>query len=116
MRVVHCKNGWKYEDLSLVGPGSIPTPVGKSIYWHDVDNALEFNIKKKEEFLARELVYWKRNKHEMSSQRDKAEKRPISEDNRMQTFFNKLKCDKFHWYKNNHGKPGDKYMLPRPRR
>ena len=111
MRVLKFKEKWDMKKPGLVFNDKVSVD-GKLTYWLALDAALEFNIGKRQEYLARQLV----NKQKNDMQKDG-----------MQKFFlrhketgEKITNDRFHWHKSGqledrrHNK-NNKFILPRPK-
>ena len=109
MQVLLLKS-WNFNDDDLVLENKMLSAIGKGMFWKAVDDALKFNIEKKEEHLARVLLAQKKIKDEMANQRRIAQKRPHIEENEdpVEAFFNRKWMDKKH-----NSFSGNRFMLPR---
>ena len=98
---------WMADDDDLVMNGNM-THAGHSLYWRAVDDAVTFNIRKKEEFQVRE-AFRRLTTTKGFLQHKNAGKSPAQAAERnMKKFFQRRKnFDRFHWTK-----AGKK--LPRP--
>ena len=61
MRVLKYKNYWDFNDNNLMLNNAY-TATGKGVIWQSLDDALKYNIEKKEEYLARALLAQKKGK------------------------------------------------------
>ena len=113
MRVIHFKDHWDLKKVDLVHDGRISV-VGKVYYWKALDAVIRFNIGKRHEFLARNLVG--KNQSDLRS------------GDPMLKFFKKHKedrqqhLDRFHWHRGSQCEDGqhtgsrgnNRFCLPRP--
>ena len=113
-RVVKFKNHWDPDDSTLVCNNRI-TQVGLAQYWFAIDSALQFNVLKRKQFLARSFVG-----------EDQPKKKEFgSNPNDKDRFFQKHSSanstfDRFHWVNSkrkadgkHHGKNKRRFLLPR---
>ena len=59
MRVIKLRN-WNFFDTNLVQVNKTLSPIGNAAFWQALDNAMKFNVEKKEEYLARALIAQKK--------------------------------------------------------
>ena len=137
MRVIKLKNNWPYNDKTTVIHDRF-TESGLYSYWEAIDSAVKFNVERHEVYLAKlklssqqmknqqnmlggvkeyttEDARWKiKNATEESKEPTATSVRRDQSD--MKNFFKKRKnFDKFHWKcKSAQGKPGNRFVLPRP--
>ena len=113
MRLMQFKKIWDFDDDSLILNNGNYTPIGKGVAWQAIDNALKFNVEKKEEFMARILINQRKNRFDITSQRGLVEKSKSDEkvEDQVQAFLER-RNDRFHW--NAH--KGNRFMLPCPDR
>ena len=111
MRVIKLKNYWDFNDNNLILPNGQISAMGKGSIWKSIDDALKFNIEKKEEFAARQLITEIKLKYDMANQRRLAEKRQEDqEEDPVQVFFHRQKQREHHW---NNTATGNRFLLPR---
>ena len=111
MRVIKLKNGWNaYDNISVINNRF--TAEGCTSYWQAIDATLQFNIQKRKEYLARELVKCMANNvrtHKMSNG---------PKTDHMQQFFSNRKTggNRFRWNKeeqNNNDRTVNEYSSRR---
>ena len=84
IRIMKLKEFWHYTDDHLVQNNRC-TVTGFDTYWKSLDSAVEFNIKKRQAFLAKDSQGLKRQR--------------AYQPDEIATFFKRYKYDKFHWRK-----------------
>ena len=93
MRMIRLKKFWAHDDRNLVQNARL-TFEGTEIYWKSLDSTLQFNIKKREEFLLQEKTAMKR----------KSESKPANashftnDKDDMKNFFKRHRNDRYHWH------------------
>ena len=145
MRVIKIKDGWNFNDKSLVHQGKL-TETGKYAYWEAVDLAFKFNTERHELFLAKskciemkkEVTNIREDSSRSADNKIRSQQRLVSEDTRahrrektcapyrddMENFFmrRRRRDDQYHWSSNErrrereHSYSGNRFMLPRPYR
>ena len=60
MRIMKLKEMWSFNDGNLVHPNGLYSDTGLAVFWRSFDNAVNFNSRKREEFLAKSAVFRKR--------------------------------------------------------
>ena len=118
MRVIKFKDNWRFEDKELVVNNKF-TIEGMYSYWRAVDAAFKFNVKKRDEYLARQFLKGSTpGQQRQKTDNDQFKKTKYNKDE-MKKFFDRKKVK--HWAKESmredpqDNRSGNRFMLPRPK-
>ena len=110
MRVMKLKEFWNPKNRNLVNDHNhMITLEGWSIYWCSIDEAIHFNVKRREDFLLRSLSLKLQGTapvKQLSYPRERDD---------MKTFFHRHRPDKQQYCHSNDGSHYNRFMLPHPK-